>query len=141
MPDAREDFLRAVDRAVIGALLDDGGAERPLALPGVLVGDQRMVADGFADLGRKIADDTALLQQGKSDIAAGNANLDTGAPTETARGGRMLMSPDPDAAKAEAYFKRVSVNFFGRYNCRRTGWTSSNNRQNIRHGNCPIAHV
>jgi hypothetical protein len=87
MRDAREDFLRAVDRAVIGALLDDGGAERPLALPGVLVGDQRMVADGFADLGRKIADDTALLQQGKSDIAAGNANLDTGAPTETARGG------------------------------------------------------
>jgi hypothetical protein len=37
--------------------------------------------------GRKIADDPALLQQGKSDIAACNANLDTGAPTETARGG------------------------------------------------------
>src|SRR5262249_27698209 len=30
--DAREDLLCAVDRAVIGALLDDGGAERPLAL-------------------------------------------------------------------------------------------------------------
>jgi hypothetical protein len=128
MRDAREDFLRAVDRAVIGALLDDGGAERPLALPGVLVGDQRMVADGFADLGRKIADDTALLQQGKSDIAAGMLTWIPEHRPKQRAGEAMLMSPDPDAAKAEAYFKRVSVNFFGRYNCRRTGWTSSNNR-------------
>ena len=36
--------------------------------------------------GRKIADDPALLQQGKSDIAACNANLDTGTATESARG-------------------------------------------------------
>jgi hypothetical protein len=36
--------------------------------------------------GRKIADNPALLQQGKSDIAACNANLDNGAPSETARG-------------------------------------------------------
>ena len=51
-PDAREDFLRAVDRAVIGALLDNGGAERPLALPSVFVGDERSVVDGLADFGR-----------------------------------------------------------------------------------------
>ena len=36
--------------------------------------------------GRKIADDPALVQQGKSDIAACNANLDTGTATEYARG-------------------------------------------------------
>ena len=36
--------------------------------------------------GRKIADDPALLQQGKNDIAACNANLDTGTATESARG-------------------------------------------------------
>ena len=36
--------------------------------------------------GRKIADDPALLQQGRTDIAACNANLDTGSPTEAARG-------------------------------------------------------
>ena len=36
--------------------------------------------------GRKIADDPALLQQGKNDIAACNANLDTGMATESARG-------------------------------------------------------
>jgi len=36
--------------------------------------------------GRKIADDPTLLQQGKSDVADCNANLDTGAPSETARG-------------------------------------------------------
>ncbi len=35
---------------------------------------------------RKIADDPTLLQQGKSDVAACSANLDTGAPSETARG-------------------------------------------------------
>ena len=36
--------------------------------------------------GRKIADDPALLQQGKSDIAACDANLDSGTPTASARG-------------------------------------------------------
>jgi hypothetical protein len=34
--------------------------------------------------GRKIADDPALLQQGKSDIAACDANLDSGTPTSSA---------------------------------------------------------
>jgi hypothetical protein len=36
--------------------------------------------------GRKIADDPALLQQGKSDIAACDTNLDSGTPTASARG-------------------------------------------------------
>jgi hypothetical protein len=36
--------------------------------------------------GRKIADDPALLQQGRTDIAACNANLDTRSPTDAARG-------------------------------------------------------
>ena len=36
--------------------------------------------------GRKIADDAVLLQQGKADIAACNANLDAGSTTEGARG-------------------------------------------------------
>ena len=36
--------------------------------------------------GRKMADDPALLQQGKSDIAACDANLDSGTPTASARG-------------------------------------------------------
>ena len=36
--------------------------------------------------GRKIADDPALLQQGKSDIANCDANLDSGTPTASARG-------------------------------------------------------
>jgi hypothetical protein len=36
--------------------------------------------------GRKIADDPALLQQGKSDIASCDANLDSGTPTASARG-------------------------------------------------------
>ena len=36
--------------------------------------------------GRKIADDPALLQQGRTDIAACSANLDTGSPTDGARG-------------------------------------------------------
>jgi hypothetical protein len=36
--------------------------------------------------GRRIADDSALLQQGKTDIAVCHADLDAGAPTETARG-------------------------------------------------------
>jgi len=35
--------------------------------------------------GRKIADDPALLQQGRTDIAACNANLDTGSPSDVAR--------------------------------------------------------
>jgi hypothetical protein len=36
--------------------------------------------------GRKIADDPPLLQQGKTDIAACDANLDSGTPTASARG-------------------------------------------------------
>ena len=36
--------------------------------------------------GRKIADDPALLQQGRTDVAACNASLDTGSPTDAARG-------------------------------------------------------
>lgn len=36
--------------------------------------------------GRKIADDPALLQQGKNDIATCDANLDSGTPTASARG-------------------------------------------------------
>ena len=36
--------------------------------------------------GRKIADDPVLLQQGKSDIAACDADLDSGPPTASARG-------------------------------------------------------
>jgi hypothetical protein len=35
--------------------------------------------------GRRIADDPALLQQGKTDISVCHADLDAGAPTETAR--------------------------------------------------------
>ena len=35
--DLFEDMLCAVDGTVVGALLDDGGAKRPLTLPGVLV--------------------------------------------------------------------------------------------------------
>ena len=36
--------------------------------------------------GRKIADDPALLPQGKSDIATCSADLDNGAPTASAKG-------------------------------------------------------
>ena len=36
--------------------------------------------------GRETAADLTLLQQWKSDVATCNANLDTGAPSETARG-------------------------------------------------------
>jgi hypothetical protein len=35
--------------------------------------------------GRRIADDPALLQQGKTDISICHADLDAAAPTETAR--------------------------------------------------------
>ena len=35
--------------------------------------------------GRKIADDPALLQKGRTDIAACNANLDTGSPSDVGR--------------------------------------------------------
>ncbi|MHC2377903.1 hypothetical protein ACVIHA_002278 [Bradyrhizobium liaoningense] len=48
MADAFQDHLGAVDRAVIGALLNHGDAERTLLAPGVAVPDQRMVADGLA---------------------------------------------------------------------------------------------
>ena len=47
--DLLEDHLGVVDRAVVGALLDDGDAERPLAPPGLLVLDQRIGADFLAD--------------------------------------------------------------------------------------------
>jgi len=46
--DTRENAPGVVDRAVIGALLDDGGAERPFALPGVFVFYQWIGADRFA---------------------------------------------------------------------------------------------
>ena len=36
--------------------------------------------------GRRIADDPALLRQGKSDIAVCNADADTGTPNNSARG-------------------------------------------------------
>ena len=48
-PDALENAVGVVDRAVVGALLDHGDAERPLALPGVLVLHQRIGSYPFAD--------------------------------------------------------------------------------------------
>ena len=57
------------------------------ALVGIDIGGR--LADEMAWVrtdGRKIADDPALLQQGKSDIAACDANLDSGTPTASARG-------------------------------------------------------
>ncbi len=51
MADLLDDQSRIVDGAVIGALLDDGDAERARAAPGLLVGDQRVVADFLADGG------------------------------------------------------------------------------------------
>ncbi len=47
--DLLDDHAGVVDRAVVGALLDDGDAERPLAAPRFLVGDQRVIADLLAD--------------------------------------------------------------------------------------------
>ncbi len=49
--DLLDDQAGIVDRAVIGALLDHRDAERPLALPGLLVGHQRMGPDLLADRG------------------------------------------------------------------------------------------
>ena len=49
MADAGQDRLRVVDGAVVAALLDDRGAERARATPGVTVGDQGVGADFFAD--------------------------------------------------------------------------------------------
>ena len=49
MADLLDDQADIVDRAVIGALLDHRDAERPLAPPRLLVGDQRMAADLVAD--------------------------------------------------------------------------------------------
>jgi hypothetical protein len=46
--DGFEDHLGAVDGAVIGALLDDGDAERARLAPGFRILDQRMAADAFA---------------------------------------------------------------------------------------------
>ena len=47
--DLLDDHAGVVDRAVVGALLDHGDAERPLAPPRFLVGDQRVIADLLAD--------------------------------------------------------------------------------------------
>jgi hypothetical protein len=49
MADPFDDHAGIVDGAVIGALLDHGDPERPLALPRLLVGNQRMVADLVAN--------------------------------------------------------------------------------------------
>ena len=49
MPDALDNALSVVDRAVIGALLDHRDAERALAPPGVLVFDQGIGPDALAD--------------------------------------------------------------------------------------------
>src|SRR5580658_8654415 len=49
--DALDDALSIVNRAVIGALLDHRGPERALELPRVLVLDQWIGADAFADRG------------------------------------------------------------------------------------------
>ena len=49
MADLLDNSVGVVDGAVIGALLDHCDAERPLAPPCLLVGDQRMNADLFAD--------------------------------------------------------------------------------------------
>ena len=46
--------------------------------------------------GRRIADDPALLQQGKTDIALCHADLDAGSANETAR-----------ASEATLWFKRI----------------------------------
>ena len=43
--------MRVVDRAVVGALLDNGDAERTLGLPGVGVRNEGVRANGFADAG------------------------------------------------------------------------------------------
>ena len=51
MPDPLQHVLRAVDRAVIGTLLDDGDPERPLGTPGFRIGDERIGADRLADRG------------------------------------------------------------------------------------------
>src|SRR6185437_16734107 len=48
MAHALDDPLRVVNRAVIGALFDHRGAERTLALPRLLVGHQRIVANALA---------------------------------------------------------------------------------------------
>ena len=49
MSDFLDDHAGVVNGAVVGALFDDGDPEWPLAPPGLLVGDQRMVADLFPD--------------------------------------------------------------------------------------------
>ena len=48
MADPLDDHLRVVDRPVIGALLDNCDAERPLAAPGLGILDQRIGADALA---------------------------------------------------------------------------------------------
>src|SRR5262249_4133154 len=50
MADFLDDHVRIIDRPVIGALLDHGDAEWPLAPPRVLVSNQRMIADLVADV-------------------------------------------------------------------------------------------
>ena len=68
MTDALEDALGVVDRPVIGALLDHRDAERPLALPGVRVLDQRIGADALADRGL-----VELVRPDRADQAIGVA--------------------------------------------------------------------
>ena len=64
--------------------------------------------------GRKIADDPALLQQGKSDIAACDANLDSGTPAASARGcmaqkGYVLVQRDQAEDVRAAYAADASL--------------------------------
>ena len=66
--DALDNALGVVDRAVIGALLDHRDPERPLALPGVRILDQRVVADALAD--RRLVE---LLGANRTDESVGVA--------------------------------------------------------------------
>ena len=51
MSDALDDALGVIDRAVVGALLDHRGPERPLALPELAVRHQGVFPNALADRG------------------------------------------------------------------------------------------
>jgi hypothetical protein len=85
--------------------------------------------------GRKIGDDAALLQQGKGDIAACDANFDSGTPTTSARGcmaqkGYVIVQRD-QAEDVRAAHATAAVQFsrqvralraFGDREAARSGW-------------------